>query len=400
MMTKNRLKIGLPILLLLTGIGLAWAIMTLRPQVVTQAPKTQAPLVTVIRVEPQTVRLTVHSQGIVTPRNEIDLIPEVAGKVMQLHPDFVAGGFFNRNALLVTIDPRDYDAAIAQAQAQIAEAKRQLAMEAAQADQSRDEWQALGDGAPSALSLREPQLAEARAKLKAAEAAITLARIKRSRCELRAPFAGRLQSKTIGLGQFIQPGDKLARIYSTDVAEIRLPLTTDQLGFLDLPLGMANAASRSPAEAWERSPKVRLSAAFGGIMQTWTGRIVRTEGAVDESTGMLYAVAQVQTPYQQKDNRPPLLSKLFVQAEIEGKEMENVFVLPQAAINAAQEVLLVDSEQKLHNRRLDVLRNEPDRILVKTGLNAGDLLVTSGIDVPVEGMTVRVDERAMGANPR
>ena len=80
--------------------------------------------------------------------------------------------------------------------------------------------------------------------------------------------------------------------------------------------------------------------------------------------------------------------------------MENVFVLPQAAINAAQEVLLVDAEQKLHSRRLDVLRNEPDRILVKTGLNAGDRLVTSGVDVPVEGMTVRVDESTMGANPR
>jgi len=99
MMTKNRLKIILPILLLLMGIGAAWAIMAMRPRIVMQAPKTEAPLVSVIRVEPQTIRLNVHSQGIVTPRNEIDLIPEVAGKVIQLHPDFVAGGFFNRNDL-------------------------------------------------------------------------------------------------------------------------------------------------------------------------------------------------------------------------------------------------------------------------------------------------------------
>jgi RND family efflux transporter MFP subunit len=393
MITKNRLKIGLPILLLLMGMAAAWAIMAWRPRIVTQAPKTEAPLVSVIQVEPQTIRLNVHSQGIVTPRNEIDLIPEVAGKVIHLHPDFVAGGFFNRNDLLIAIDPRDYDAAIAQAQAQIAEARRQVAMEEAQADQARDEWQALGDGVPSALTMREPQLAEARARLKAAEASLTLARIKRSRCELRAPFAGRLQSKNIGLGQFIQPGDKLARIYSTDVAEIRLPLTSSQLGFLDLPLG-------APKDSAGKGPKVTLTTEFAGKMQSWEGRIARTEGALDESTGVLYAVAEVQAPYQQKDNRPPLLSRLFVQAEIEGKAMQGVFVLPQLAMNAAQEVLLVDAEQKLHIRRLDVLRNELDRILVKAGLNAGDRLVTSGIDVPVEGMTIRVDANPQNETPK
>lgn len=391
MMTKNRLKIILPAILLLMGIVAAWAIMALRPWIVTQAPKAEAPLVSVIQVEPQTIMLNVHSQGIVTPRNEIDLITEVAGKIIRLHPDFVAGGFFKRNDLLVSVDPRDYDAAIAQALVQIAEAKRQVAMEEAQADQARTEWQAFGEGAPSALAMREPQLAEARAKFKAAEANLTLARIKRSRCELRAPFTGRVQSKTIGLGQFIQAGDKLARIYSTDVADIRLPLTTSQLGFLDLPLD----SPLSQAEAWKRGPKVSLTAQFAGARQTWEGRIVRTEGALDEDTGVLYAVAEVQALYQQKDNRPSLLSKLFVQAEIEGKAIQDVFVLSQLAMNASQEALLVDAEQKLHIRHLNVLRNEPDRIIVQEGLKAGDRIVTSGIEAPVEGMSVRID-----ANPQ
>ncbi len=394
MLNKKRLQMILPAIFLVIGIGAAWAIMALRPLIVIQAPMAEAPLVSVIQVEPQTIRLNVHSQGVVTPRNEIDLIPEVAGKVIHLHPDFVAGGFFGYNEVLVAIDPRDYDAAIAQAQAQIAEAKRQVAMEEAQADQALNEWQALGDGAPSALAMREPQLAEARAKLKAAEATITLARIKRSRCELRAPFAGRLQIKNIGLGQFIQQGDKLARIYSTDVAEIRLPLATSDLGFLDLPLTPGSSSVDSRAKVRDRGPNVKLTTEFAGNMQTWKGRIVRTEGALDEGTGVLYAVAEVPAPYQQKDNRPPLLSGLFVQAEIEGKAMQGVFVLPQIAMNASQEVLLVDAGQKLRIRRVDVLRNEPDRVLVKKGLSAGDRLVISGVDVPVEGMTVRVDENA------
>jgi RND family efflux transporter MFP subunit len=397
MLKKNRLPVILPAILLLVGVIAAWAMMAMRPRLVAQTPKNEAPLVSVIQVEPQTIRLNVHSQGIVTPRNEIDLIPEVAGKVIYLHPDFVAGGFFDHNDLLVAIDPRDYDYAIAQAQAQIAEAKRQLAMEEAQADQARNEWQALGEGAPSALAMREPQLAEARAKLKAAEANLTLARIKRSRCELRAPFAGRLQSKTIGLGQFIQPGGKLARIYSIDVAEIRLPLTTSQLGFLDLPLGARNDFSGPHPGAREQGPKVSLSAQFAGAIQAWEGHVVRTEGMMDESTGILYVVAEVQEPYRQKDKHAPMLSRLFVQAEIEGKAMQGVFVLPQLAMNAAQQVMLVDAGQKLRLRHLDVLRNEPDRILVKEGLNAGDRIVISGIDVPVEGMAVRIDGHSNNA---
>ncbi len=388
MIETSRLKILLPIALLLTGIACAWAVIATRPQMMPQTPNADVPLVTVIQVEPQRLRLDVHSQGIVTPRNEIDLIPEVSGKITQLHANFVTGGFFARDDVLASIDPRDYDYAIAQAQAQIAEAKRQLAMEEAQADQAHNEWQALGEGTATSLAMREPQLAEARAKLKAAEANLLQAKIKRSRCELRAPFTGRLQTKLVGLGQTIQAGEKLAHIYSTDLAEIRLPLPTDQLANLDLPLG---TGGRQCGAASLPCPKVMLTAEFAGALQTWEGRIVRSEGKLDDTTGVLYAVAEVVNPYTQKDDHPPLLAGLFVQALIQGKELQNLFVLPQVAINASQQVLVIDAELRLHIRHLEVLRNEPDRILVKGGLSAGDRIVTAGIQVPVEGMKVRVE---------
>lgn len=410
-MLENRsLKIFLSLVVLLAGIAGAWAIIVTRPVPATGKPKMEIPSVTVIQAEPQTLRLDVHTQGVVTPRDEIDLISEVAGKIIHLHPNFAVGGFFAKNDLLVTIDPRDYDYAIAEALARIAEAKRQLAMEEAQADQARNEWQELGEGNPTPLAMREPQLAEARAKLKAAEADLAQAKIKRNRCELRAPFAGRFQSRNAGLGQYIQPGEKLARLYSTDAAEIRLPLASGQLAYLELDLGIENPSLRRsgagiqpavtycvPGDASAKTanhPKVVLTAEFAGAMQRWEGRIVRTEGVVDESTGVLYAVAEVCHPYLQINNRPPLLNGLFVQAIVQGKELPNLFALPQIAINVSNEALLVDNKQKLHIRHLDVLRHEPDRILVKGGLNAGERIVTSGIDAPVEGMTVKID-----ANP-
>lgn len=384
----KRLKILLPLAVLLVGIATACGLVVSKPKLQEQKPILEAPLVSVITVAPQTLRLDVHSQGVVMPRTEIDLVPEVAGKVIYVHPEFFSGGFFAKNELLITIDPRDYDYAVAEAEARIAEARRQLISEQAQAEQARNEWRTLGDGKPTPLAMREPQLAEAQAKLKAAEADLAKARLMRSRCGLRAPFAGRVHEKNIGLGQYVQPGEKLARIFSTDIAEIRLPLAGDQLSFLDLPLGISD---NKAAE----NPKATLSAEFAGKPASWEGRIVRTEGVIDEASGQLYAVAEVADPYSQQDHRPPLLTGLFVKAVVHGRQQRNLFVLPQSAINAAHDALLVDAEQRLRIRKLEVLRNEPERVLVQGGLRAGDRLVIAGIQVPVEGMKVRIDSSAV-----
>jgi multidrug efflux system membrane fusion protein len=379
----NAMKIILPVLLLLIGAAGAWAIVAHRPGLESRPAQAEPPLVAAVRVFPETLRLNVRSQGVVTPRNEIDWVPEIAGKVIRLHPNFVAGGFFEAGEELLAIDPRDYDQAIVAAAARIAEARRQVAQEEAQAEQARSEWRALGEGRPSPLTLHEPQLAEARARLKAAEADLARANLQRSRCELRAPFAGRVQSRTVGLGQYVQPGEKLARLYATDAAEVRLPVAADQLAYLDLPLGRRNGHRQD-------GPRVVFTADLGGAEQRWEGRIVRSEARVDEVTGLLHLVAEVREPYSGKYPQP-MLAGLFVKAEIEGRLQDGLFVLPPGAVNASQEALLVDGGQTLHIRRLEVLRSETDRILVRNGLAEGDRVVVSGVQVPVEGMAVRLE---------
>jgi RND family efflux transporter MFP subunit len=378
------LKIIIPVLVVLAGISISWAIAVHRPSLKSELPDSGIPMVRVIEAMPQTIRLNIRSQGVVVPRTEIDLVPEVAGQIVRLHSSLAAGGFFEAGDILMMIDTRDYDHAIAEAHARIAEAERQVAMEEAQAEQARQEWQVLGEGMPSALTMREPQLAEARAKLKAAQADMVKARLQRSRCEWRSPFAGRVRNMRIGLGQYVQPGEKLARLYATDVAQIRLPLATDQFAYLDLLLDHRNNKA-------ERGPRVILSGEFAGVTHRWEGHVIRTEGALDEETGLLHAVAEVRNPYKVEPGQPPLIPGLFVKAEIEGREQADVFVLPPGAVNASQEVLLVDAENRLHIRRIEILRREPDRILAKSGLNAGNRLVISRIEVPVEGMKVSAE---------
>lgn len=376
---------------LLTAVGTAWAMIELRPSTQPRKIEPVVPTVQIIRAEPQRLKLNVISQGVVTPREEIDLIAEVGGKVLRVHPALVSGGFFDVNDVLLMIDPRDYDYAIVAAQAKIAEAKRVLTNERAQVEQAKSEWQALGQGEASDLALRKPQLAEAEAKLQAAEADLAKARLDRSRCEVRAPFAGRVLSKQVGRGQFLPAGSVIARIFANDVAEIRLPIGIDQLAFLDLPQGNKTTKSH-----W---PNVVLHAEIGGQLQHWPGRIVRSEATLDKSSGQLFLIAQVEQPDQSVAGRVPLLSGLFVQAEIEGVTRDKVFALPRTALNTLQQVRLVDNEQHLELRQVEVLRTEADRAIIKSGLNAGERVVISEMPMLMAGMRVAITEPQAANTP-
>lgn len=378
---KSRwLQIILPATVLSAAVGAAWAMIALRPSSLPAPAEPPVPQVEVVEVQPQTLQMNVRSQGVVAPREAIDLIAQVSGKVEQMHLALVSGGFFKADELLATIDPRDYDYAIVATQAKIAEAKRVLINERAQAEQALSEWQALGQGEASDLALRKPQLAEAEAKLQAAEADLAKAKLDRSRCEIRAPFSGRVLSKQIGRGQFLPAGATIARIYANDIAEIRLPVGIGELAFLDLPLGQSGRAAHWPA--------VALSADVAGQPQTWRGRIVRSEAELDSSSGQLFLVAQVEQPDNGRDGTAPLLSGLFVQAEIEGVARAGLYALPRSALNNLQQVKLVDAEQRLVFRDVEILRSEPGRVVVKSGLQAGERVVVSDLPLPVAGMRV------------
>lgn len=378
------LKMLLPILVVIISVSIAWAIVGFKSQVVPQSAEPLAiPEVNVVIAIPQTLKLNVFSQGVMMPREEIDLVAEVGGKVVQINPALVSGGFFSANELLLTIDPRDYDYAIIAAEASIAEAKRVLIAEQAQVEQAKSEWQALGEGEASALAQRKPQLAEAEAKLKAAVAELAKAKLNRSRCELRAPFYGRVLNKQVGLGQYIQPGSVMARIYASDIAEVRLPISTEQLAFLNLPLALTN----THASQW---PKVTLTAEVGGQQNHWIGHVVRSEAAITEDSGQLYLVAQVNNPRQPVANQLPLLKGLFLQAEIEGKERTDVYRLPRNVVSPMQTVKLVNSEQKLEIRKVEVLRTEAESVVIKDGLNPYDRVVISELPIAIPGTQVKV----------
>jgi len=352
-------------------------------------------------VESLVVSLTNHqfrvpTQGTVRPRTQIQLAAEVSGKVVMVSPSFDVGGFFQEGDVLFRIEPSDFAAAVTRAEAQVAEARYRLDFEEAEADVARQEWAKLGEEAPpSPLLLRGPQVDQARAALASAQAALDQARRDLRRTEIKAPFDGRVGEKNVDVGQFVTKGSPVARLYSVDIAEVRLPLSADQLAFVDIPLRYRDRPRP------DSGPVVLLYGSLGGRAHTWTGRVDRAEGEIDTRTRMLSVVAQVRDPYGRRDHddRPPLAVGLFVEAEILGRSTNHVAILPRSALRGPNQVLIVDSENRLQFRDVNVLRADRTQAVIGAGLSDGDRVCTSPLDVVTQGMRVRVEATATAPAP-
>ena len=382
---RRLLRFFLPLVILGVAAFAALTMIRNRPQVETQLPELAPPGVRVHWVSLGTERVSVRSQGTIRPRTETQLVPEIAGRVTEVSPSFAEGGFFEKDDILLRIDPFDYEQAVIAARSQLAQARLRLAQEQAEAEVAEREWAALGQGDPRALTLRKPQLEDARASVAAAEAAVIRAQRDLDRAEVRAPYAGRVRTKSVDVGQFVTVGSPIATIYSVDIAEVRLPLPDDELAYLDLPLAYRGSTNRP-------GPDVTILATFAGATHEWVGRIVRTESEIDPVSRMVHAVAEVADPYAPgpDPNRPPLAVGMFVEAEIDGRAFENIAVVPRAALRGRDQLLVVDSESRVRFRDVDVLRATTESIYVTGGLSEGERVAVSALDAATDGMLVQV----------
>jgi len=403
-------KVWLPFAILgAAALGVAALVVT-KPRVEPAPRNVEAPLVRTVRVEPRTVRFTVRAHGTVVPRTESELVPQVSGEVVWVSPALVSGGFFDADEPLVRTDRRDYEADLESARAGVARAES----ESRRATKERERQQRLADrsvASESRIDDAENAYRAARAALREAEARLDRAERDLERTELRAPYAGRVRSERVDVGQFVTRGVAIATLYAVDYAEVRLPIPDRELAYVDLPLAYRpRGGSEAGAEAaTENSPPVRLHAEFAGREHVWTGRIVRTEGEIDPKSRVVHAVARVEDPYVREagSERPPLAVGLFVEAEILGRSVEAAVMLPRVALRRdeagpgepAREghfVLVVSDESRLEFRPVEVLRSERERVVIGAGLVSGERVCVSSLRAPVDGMLVRVAGEAPG----
>jgi len=391
-MNKSKLlRWGLPLVVIALGVAFSGMIRNSRPETALAVPQELPVAVRVIQVKKQSFRPTVRTQGSVGAKRRIELVSEVAGKIVGVADTFAVGGFFEEDDLLVEVDPRNYEFAVVRAAAGVEDARHKLALEQAEAVQARIDWQDLGDTSPSELVLRKPQLKSMEAKLASAKADLARAELDLVRTRITAPFAGRLEEKRVDIGQYVSLGTKLAVIYSTNIAEIVLPITDRQLGTLDM---------RSSSETGSNGPMdqvdVELSALVGGVRRTWTGKIVRTAGTLDPLSRVLNIIVEVAMPYRVASGGAPLINGMFVEAEIPGRAFNDVFIIPRTALADKGTVVIVDKDSRLRRRSVEILYTGQQRAVVR-GLQDGDYVNISPLDAMIEGSKAKWD---LVANPK
>ena len=338
----------------------------------------------IVAVEPITIApmtLEVDSYGVVKPKYETELVAQVSGQIVELSHTFERGGFVAKGQLLARIDPNDYEAALIDAQANLASARASLEKERAQGKVAEREWKEITNTAPTELSLRKPQLAQEIARVKAAQASVLRAQRNMERTEIKAPYDAMIESRNIGLGSFVGTGSKVGKLLGTAIAEIRLPVADNELQFLE----------KNGKEA-----VVVLVGEFAGKTKKWSATVVRSEGVIDATSRMNYFVAQVADPYGLVDaanQETPLRFGAYVNAKIQGIQLANATTVPRYLV-VNDKVAILDKDSKLSYVSIDIVRQVGRNVVVSNGLNDGDQVIVSALDYPVNGMKLTLaDEK-------
>ena len=406
---KRVLKVLLPILILAIGCAAFLFLVSTRdpPQ---RAERVYAgPLVEAIAAPTQKVQIIVEGRGTVRPDAQIDLVPQVSGIVVWKTPEFEPGGAFAKGELLFRIDPRDYQLAAEQAEAQVAQARYQLELAREETTIAQQEWERIRSAGqePTDLVLRKPQLRAAEANLQSAEARLAETELRHGRTKVYAPFAGRVRTARVDVGQHLNAGQAIAQLYSIEKAEIVVPVPDEDLGWFTLPLPVeiadasehtgdaiydlnAEGGHRPYAFAREGASAV-INGSFAGHRHQWGGRVVRTEGELDPQSRMARLVIEVESPYGGiAEGIPPLTVGMFVDVAIAGREVEGVRVLPRAALRQDDQIWIVGRDSKLRVRKAQVVRAMKEEILAYVDMAEEDRIIVSQLSGATDGMQVRL----------
>jgi RND family efflux transporter MFP subunit len=286
------LHLAITIGILALGAAGMGALILSRPEIEKHEVAPPIPLVRTTKIRVGLQSVVISGEGTVRPLREITLMPEVGGKIVYISPALVDGGEFSNGDTLLRIDPVDYQLAVTLAKARVKDSESNLKLAEEEAAAAREEWflDRVGDSEaprkPPPLVAREPQLAAARARLEADRADVKKALLNLERTYLRAPFDGRVSQENVDIGQYVSMGQALATLYSTEAAEIVVPLRDEDLFWFHVP-------GFTPGESPGSQAIVR--ARIAGREKTWSGEVVRTEGTLDERTRMIDVVIRVES---------------------------------------------------------------------------------------------------------
>ncbi len=381
----------LPILVIVIALVLTFVLIKSRKVPKPHETTYLGPLVEVAELVKTSRQVIISGTGSAQSRYEVGITPQVKGRVSELSPQMVAGGIFRQGELLFAIEDVDYQLAIALAQSSLAQAELELLRNENLADLARKEWHSLNSNnsaEPNPLVIYEPQLKSARAQRDAAQANVKLAELNLQRTRVFAPFNCYVRSEQLEIGQFINAGAPVATVAGLDQLEIVVPLSLDELVWLQVP----RRGTTQEGSLGQKGSLAKVELQSGGQTFQWQGVITRTLGEIDPRNRMARVVVTVSEPYAQNREGKllnDLLPGMFVEVHLQGEEISDVIAVPRGALHDNDTIWIVDEDNRLHIREIDIVRQERDEILVRSGLNAGEKIVLTNLTGAAEGMLLR-----------
>ena len=374
-------RVLMPLGIVFACIGIA-AVLISNPRRATEVPPEIVPIsVRVIEVKEESVQLTVESQGKAQPARRVNVSANVAGPIEWVSPSLEAGGYVAEGEPLIRLELNDFQTAVARSQASVAQAEAEATFAASDLKRIKElasrrlASEAELQNSERLETVSAARLAEARANLNQAE-------LDADRAVLRAPFNSIVASRDVELGQYVNRAQNVALLFDADRIDVRVPLAIKQLGYLDVAPGFRGEFSS------DKAPSVELSGYYGGRLYSWEGTLLRTEASIDPNSNTVQSIIRIQQPEADSDIIP-LPVGLFVEARIQGRRLNNIITLPRSVLRNNAQVLVVDAENKMSFRDVEILRLEEERVLISAGLSPGDLICISPIQAVTDGMTVQ-----------
>ncbi|MFO7820986.1 MAG: efflux RND transporter periplasmic adaptor subunit [Lentisphaeria bacterium] len=382
------LLLGLLALIFLAAcIGVAVFWLRNRPKAERRKPPVRASLVTVKKITPRRHQVIVEAMGTVVPALEIDLAARVAGRIVEVSPAFAPGGRFRKGERILKIDEEDYQLVLRQRQSELARALSNLDLEMGRQEIAKSEFSLLDievQDQDRGLVLRKPQLKSAEAAVDNARARVDKAELDLRRTRVTAPFNAMVRQTKVDLGSEVRDGTALATLVGTDEYWIEATVPTDELKWLDIP------GFNSTQEA---SVKVFYETAWG--QEAFREGIVKRLLADLEPEGrMARLLISVTDPLQLTDKpdiRHPLILDSYVTVKIRGRRLPDTFAIPRDALHDGNQIWIMDNRKKLDIREVTRVWSTADTVYAMENVKPGDLLITSDLGAPVEGMALRTE---------
>ena len=381
------LRIVLPVVVIVAALAVGMVLLRTAPKPERRPPQERASIVELQKLVRTRERISIPTTGTVVPRRAVTIQARVSGRVVDVSPQFIPGGRFAGGEVMLQIDAEDYRLAVSNQQAGLIRARYELAVEQGMQDVARHEWEAMqghSEGRKFSerereLAMRVPHLRMAEGNLAAAAAQVAQAEVNLARTRVCAPFNAVVRDRYVDLGSQVSPQTPLLELVDTDACWIRVALPAGQARWVTSADGNGTTGSRAAVTS---VPGIELQA-------EWEGTVLRRLADLEPGGRQAQLLVEVPMP---GEGATALPFGSYVRVTIEGPEIDNVFSIPGRALRDGRHVWIMNAQDRLEIRPVQVVWSDGERAFIRSGIDEGEVMVLTDINTPLKGMLLTTVE--------